>query len=160
MNSTAIIINGLAVVSLAWALVTDRRKALTGLKKGISALAGIAPVTLLIVAAVGIVLAFVPPSTVGRVLGEGAGLPGILAALGLGALVHMPALIGFPLAGKVLQSGGSSGPVAAFITSLTMIGIFTIPMEAKILGKRFAIARNLASAALAFAIALILGALL
>ncbi len=159
MNSTAIIINGLAVAALIWALVGDREKARAGLRKGLQVMMGIAPVTLLVVAVVGIVLAFIPAETVGLVLGEGAGFTGILAALGLGALVHMPALLGFPLAGKVLQNGGSPGPVAAFITSLTMIGVFTIPMEIKILGRRFTLARNLVSAALALSIAVLMGVL-
>jgi uncharacterized membrane protein YraQ (UPF0718 family) len=160
VNGTALIINALALVSLVGALIANRQKALAGLKKGGAMLVSIAPVTLLVVVAVGILLAFIPPDTIGSILGEGSGISGILIALGLGALVHMPALLGFPLAGTVLNGGGAVGPVAAFITSLTMIGIFTIPMEMKILGKRFALLRNSASAALALLIALALGALL
>jgi uncharacterized membrane protein YraQ (UPF0718 family) len=159
LNSTAIIINIMALAGIVWAFLANRQKALVGIKKGVAVLASIAPVTLLVVAGVSILLAFVPPATISAVPGESSGLKGILTALGLGSLVHMPALLGFPIAGKLLTNGGAAGPIAAFITSLTMIGIFTIPMEIKIMGKRFAIARNLASAGLALVIAIIIGVL-
>ena len=160
MNATAWIINLLAIGCLVLAFFANRQLALTGLKKGLRTLAGIAPITIVVVSIVAVVLAFVTPESIGVVLGESSGIGGILVALGLGAIVHMPALLGFPIAGKVLANGGAAGPVAAFITSLTMIGIFTIPLEIKILGKRFALARNTISTVMAFVIAIMIGVLL
>jgi uncharacterized membrane protein YraQ (UPF0718 family) len=160
VNTSAWIINLIAIGCLVLAFITNRNLALTGLKKGLRILASIAPVTVLVVAIVSIILAFVPPESISTILGESSGVGGIMMALGLGAVVHMPALLGFPLAGKVLANGGAAGPVAAFITSLTMIGIFTIPMEIKILGKRFALARNILSASMAFIVAIMIGVLL
>lgn len=160
MTATAWIINLLAIGCLILAFFANRQLALTGLKKGLRTLGSIAPITVVVVSIVAIVLAFVTPESIGTVLGESSGIGGILVALGLGAVVHMPALLGFPIAGKVLANGGAAGPVAAFITSLTMIGIFTIPLEIKVLGKRFALARNIISAVMAFVIAIMIGVLL
>ena len=160
MNATAWIINLLAISCLILAFFANRQLALTGLKKGFRTLVSIAPITVVVVSIVAIVLAFVTPESIGTVLGESSGIGGILVALGLGAVVHMPALLGFPIAGKVLANGGAAGPIAAFITSLTMIGIFTIPLEIKVLGKRFALARNIISAVMAFVIAIMIGVLL
>lgn len=160
MNSTALIINIIALGCLLWAFIKNRQAAMAGLKKGLMTLAGIFPITLLVIAVMSIALAFVSQEAIHTMLGESSGFIGILAALGLGAIVHLPALLGFPIAGKVLANGGAAGPIAAFITSLTMIGIFTIPLESSILGKRFTLARNLASAIMALVIAIIIGALL
>ena len=50
--------------------------------------------------------------------------------------------------------------VAAFVTTLTMIGTVTLPLEARELGRRFALLRNGLSFVLAIIVALIMGAIL
>jgi len=42
-----------------------------------------------------------------------------------GALMMIPGLIALPLAGSLIDAGASYTPVAAFITTLTMIGFVT-----------------------------------
>jgi uncharacterized membrane protein YraQ (UPF0718 family) len=72
----------------------------------------------------------------------------------------MPAVVAFPLAASLLANGASVQSVAAFITTLTMIGVVTLPLEIKEFGRRMALLRNVFSAAAALAIALAMGALL
>ena len=50
--------------------------------------------------------------------------------------------------------------LATFITTLTMIGMVTLPLEIKKLGKKFALLRNGLSFIIAIIIALIMGVLL
>lgn len=50
--------------------------------------------------------------------------------------------------------------MAAFITSLTMIGLVTLPLEARMLGRRFTAARNLAGLGAALIVALLVEAVL
>ncbi|MDI6799402.1 MAG: hypothetical protein QMD53_01750 [Actinomycetota bacterium] len=50
--------------------------------------------------------------------------------------------------------------MAALITTLTMVGFATIPIETSHFGKRFTILRNLMSFAAAMIIALMMGAIL
>lgn len=74
--------------------------------------------------------------------------------------MHIPSLIAFPLAASLLKNGASITAVAAFITTLTMIGTITLPLEIKELGKKVALLRNGLSFIVAIVIALIMGVIL
>jgi len=72
-----------------------------------------------------------PPSEISKLAGEQSGFSGVLLMALLGSILHIPALISFPLAASLLKSGASVTAVAAFITTLTMIGMVTLPLEIK-----------------------------
>ena len=101
-----------------------------------------------------------PPEQISGFIGEQSGIIGILLVGAVGALMHIPALLSFPLAASLLENGASVSAVAAFITTLTMIGTVTLPLEIKELGKRIAFLRNGLSFIIAIIIALIMGAIL
>lgn len=50
--------------------------------------------------------------------------------------------------------------IAAFVTTLVMVGVITAPLEMKFFGKKFTFWRNLLSFIFALIIALIMGAIL
>jgi uncharacterized membrane protein YraQ (UPF0718 family) len=102
---------------------------------------------------IGLILGFVPRDQISRIIGEQAGFRGIFVVAVLGAVLHIPSIISFPLAGSLLKCGASVTAVAVFITTLTMIGIATLPIEIRELGKRMAILRN----GLSFFIAIVTG---
>ncbi|WP_054841646.1 permease [Thermococcus peptonophilus] len=163
MSITAIIINLMALVSLLIAFIKDREKAKKSLKiAGKSFVRMFPPMVLTIIFIIGLLLGFVPPSQISRFIGEQSGIGGVLliGTLG-GAIMHIPALLSFPLAASLLEGGGASvTAVAAFITTLTMIGIVTLPLEIKELGRKMALLRNGLSFIIAIIIALIMGAIL
>jgi len=68
------------------------------------------------------------------------------------ALFMPPAV--FPFGGYLLKNGASYGAIAAFVFTAILIGVTTLPLEIKLLGKKFAIARNILTFVLAFLIAL------
>jgi len=74
--------------------------------------------------------------------------------------MHIPALLSFPLASSILENGASVTAVVAFITTLTMIGMITLPLEIKMLGKQIALLRNGISFVIAILIAFIIGMIL
>lgn len=115
---------------------------------------------LIIIIFIGLLLGFVPKGQISRFVGDQAGLWGIPVVALMGAVLHIPSLISFPLAASILESGASITAVAVFITSLTMIGVVTLPLEIKILGKKMAFLRNGISFIIAIIIALIMGAIL
>jgi len=83
----------------------------------------------------------VTPAMLQRVLSGSGPLP-FLTALGIGSIALVPGFIAYPLAG-VLQKNGASTPVlAAFITSLMMVGVLTLPLEARFFGWRVSLLRN------------------
>jgi uncharacterized membrane protein YraQ (UPF0718 family) len=160
MSPTAIIVNLLALVGLSIALTRDRPRARQALRAAARMFAGLAPTMIIIIVLISLMTAFVRPDEISRFVGEQAGFGGTLLIAAVGAVLFIPALIAFPLAASLLESGASVQAVAAFITTLTMIGVVTLPLEIKELGQRMALLRNVFSAVLALAIALAMGALL
>ena len=160
MSTTAVIINLLALGCLVFALIKDRGKTRQSVQVALKSFFRILPTVLLIIVIIGLLMAFLPPDQISRFVGEQAGFGGILTIAALGAVLHIPALVSYPLAASLLQSGASIAAVAAFITTLTMVGVVTLPLEIKELGKRIALLRNGLSFIIAIAIALIMGVIL
>ncbi|NJE48965.1 permease [Thermococcus sp. 9N3] len=160
MNGTTLFINALALACLALGFMKDRAKTRRALKIAARSFVKILPMMLAIILIIGLMSGFVPPKTISRVVGREAGIIGVLTVAVLGAILHIPSLIAFPLAASLLEKGASVTSVAVFITTLTMIGFVTLPLETRILGKRFALLRNALSFIIAILIGLIMGVIL
>lgn len=160
MKSAVILINALAVVFLVFAFFKDREKTRRSIIVAARSFLRILPLVLMIIVIVGLFSSFIPPSEIMKFIGAQAGWSGILAIAALGAVLHIPALVSYPLAAALLQSGATIAPVAAFITTLTMVGIITLPLEIKELGIKLTLLRNSLSFILAVIIALIMGMIL
>lgn len=160
MSAAVISINVLAVGCLVFAFFKDKTKTRQSMIVAARSFSRILPLVLMIIVIVGLFSAFIPPSKITKFVGAQAGLTGILAIAVLGAVLHIPALISFPLAAALLQSGATIASAAAFITSLTMVGIVTLPLEIKELGLRLTLLRNSFSFIIAVFIALIMGMIL
>ncbi|MFP4563344.1 MAG: permease [Spirochaetia bacterium] len=160
MNITLIAVNGIAAAAVAAALVKDRKKAVRGIKGGLLSLLFLAPLMLLIVIVISMILTFLSPETIAKIIGDEAGIRGILTSTAVGGVIHIPAVIGFPIAASLMTAGASVAAAAAFITSLTMIGFVTLPLEIRELGVRFALLRNLSAVVLSVCIALLMGVIL
>ncbi|WP_290596038.1 permease [Archaeoglobus sp. UBA231] len=120
----------------------------------------ILPMVIATIILIGLILGFVSKERISEVIGEQAGIKGVLIVASLGAILHIPSIISFPLAASLLRGGASVTSVAVFITTLTMIGIVTLPVEIKELGRKFAILRNSLSFIIAILIGLIMGRIL
>ena len=160
MNSTAIFINIFALSCLIVALIKDRTKTKQALTAALKSFFRILPTVLIIIIFIGLLLGFVPQSQISKIIGEQAGFGGVLVVALLGAFLHIPSLISFPLTASLLKSGASVTSVAVFITTLTMIGVATLPLEIKEFGKKMALLRNGISFVIAIIIGIIMGAIL
>lgn len=160
MSMTAIIINFLALIGFLMSFFKNRNKSLQSLKVAGKSFIKILPMVLIIVILVGLLLGFAPPEQIERFFGRQSGIIGVLIIGLVGALLHIPSLIAFPLAGSLLESGASIASAAAFITTLTMIGTIYLPLEIKILGKKLALLRNGLSFIVAIVISLLMGIIL
>lgn len=138
---------------ISWRL--DRERTRMALQISARSLKGLVPGVLGMVTLVGLVLALVPPHMLTRLF-TFKGMTGFVAISLVGSLVSMPAPIAFPLAGSLLKLGAAPASLAAFITTLTMVGIVTAPMEISYFGKRFTVFRQ----ALSFVTAIIVGLLM
>ncbi|MDF1521206.1 MAG: hypothetical protein P1P87_00120 [Trueperaceae bacterium] len=157
---TVVSINALALGCLVFSFSRDRTKTAQAPRIARRSATGLLPTLLLILVLIALMLAFVPPATIGRLVGSGSGVAGVGIAGFLGSVLHIPALLAFPLGASFLRSGASTTVVAVFITTLTMVGLVTLPLEIELLGRRFALLRNGLSLVAALLIGLFVGVVL
>lgn len=74
---------------------------------------------------------------------------------GIGSIAAGPPILSYLLGGEMLAGGISLFAVTAFIVSWVTVGIVQLPAEMLLLGKRFAIYRNLTSFVLAIIVAFV-----
>ena len=72
----------------------------------------------------------------------------------------IPAFIAFPLIGTLVGAGVGIVPSVAFLTTLTMVGVVTFPLEKKKFVMKFTIVRNVLSFLFAIIIALAIGVII
>jgi uncharacterized membrane protein YraQ (UPF0718 family) len=130
----------------------DREKTKKAALAGCRMMMSLFPTVLGMTALIGLVMALVPPESVKKLF-EVHGLIGFGVISLVGAIVTMPGPIAFPLAGSLLKMGVSLPALAAFITTLTMVGTVTAPIEIEYFGRRFTLVRQ----GLSFVLAIIVG---
>jgi len=154
-----VILIGMTALAYALSLAASRTRTRAALRIGWRSLLGILPGLLGMVGAVGLVLALLPPDALSRLFRQ-SGPGGFLLIALTGSLVSMPAPVAFPLAGTLVRLGASLASVAAFITTLTMVGVVSAPLEIQHFGARFTLARQSLSFLLALAIGMLMGMVL
>jgi len=107
-----------------------------------------------------IVLAMLDIETITKLLGADSGFFGVVIALIVGSISVIPAFIAFQIGKTVLDSGAGYMQLAAFISTLIGVGVFSLPIEIEYFGKRFAIMRNLLFLGVAVIFTLISGLVL
>jgi len=140
--TTGIVIWGLAIALLAASFFKDRAKTLQVLKKAGKALLGILPQFLGIIVLIGLLLAVFDPATINRLIGESSGWLGVLIASVIGSITLIPGFIAFPTAAMLLKGGAGLMQIAAFVSTLMMVGVVTLPAEMGTFNRRFALLRN------------------
>jgi uncharacterized membrane protein YraQ (UPF0718 family) len=151
---------GIAAILFGISLAKDRKKTALSLKRAWKMFLGMLPQFIAILLIIGLLLAIVTPETIQHVIGTESGFLGMLITSLLGAITLVPVLIAFPVAAELLNNGAGIMQIAVFISTLTMVGFVTLPMEIKYLGKKAAMLRNILAYLFAFATAFIIGTVL
>lgn len=149
----------LAALALLVSWIVDKEKTRRALKIGGKSLHGLIPRVLGMVGLVGLVLALVPPDLLTKLF-RLQGVGGFALVSAIGALITMPGPIAFPLVGSLFKLGAAPATLAAFVTTLTMVGTVTAPLEIAHFGKRFTLVRQSLSFVTAIVIGLLMGAFL
>lgn len=144
-------------ILLLFSLLADRRKTMAGLKKGAMMFLNILPTLLTVLILVSVFLYAVPGPVLTKWLGQETGWAGIGTAAVLGSVSLIPGFIAFPLGAILVRSGVSFQVVAVFITTLMMVGILTLPLEAKYFGWKVSIIRNVLSFCGALLVGMMMG---
>jgi uncharacterized membrane protein YraQ (UPF0718 family) len=137
--------------------IIDRKKTVKGLKIGLKKIRKNSPVFLNMIILVALSLYFISDELILRFLGDGSGTAGLLLAGGLGSLAFMPGFVAFPLAGILLEKGVSYTVIAAFTTTLMMVGIVTYPVEKDFFGIKITVIRNIISLIMAVIVSIVIG---
>ena len=148
------IVTGLALVV---SLIVSRQKTLQALKIAARRLINILPAFLIMLILVSIVLFLIPDEVILDYLGTNNKFIGVLIASLFGSVTLMPGFIAFPLAGILLQKGVLYMVLAAFTTTLMMVGVLTYPVEKAYFGAKVTIIRNTISLFIALAVSLMVG---
>lgn len=152
-----IILYAVTILLVILSFVKDRKKTKKSLMKAWKAFENILPQFLGIIILVGILMAVLNPEVISKIIGSSSGWLGVLLASLVGAVTLIPGFIAFPTAALLLQNGAGYMQIGAFVSSLMMVGVVTMPLEMKHFGKRATLLRNALAFVFAFVAALVLG---
>ena len=102
-------------------------------------------------------LAILTPEQISSLMGNESGWLGVLVAALIGGITLVPGFIAFPLASALLKSGAGYMQIAAFISTLMMVGVVTFPLEMKYFGKKVTLIRNAEAFIFSLIVAYIVG---
>lgn len=145
------------LVFLLISLVKDKEKTKKALRMALGMGRGMVVSILSIIFAIGLILTILPPEEIARFVGSQSVLLATVIAALFGTITLVPAFIAFPLVGTLVNAGVSVVPAVAFLTTLTMVGVVTFPLEKKEFGIKFTAVRNSLSFVFAIVIALVMG---
>lgn len=154
------ILYGISLGLLGLSYIKDKKKTAMSLKRAWRMFLNVLPQFIAILFLVGLLLTVLNPSAIRQIIGADSGLRGMLITACLGAVTLVPALIAFPIAAELLKNGAGFMQIAVFISTLTTVGLVTLPLEIRYLGKKAAILRNVLAFLFSFAVAAVVGVLL
>lgn len=150
----------IAIVFLIISLIKSRQKTKQALLKAWNSFKNILPMLLGVILLVGLMLSLLDTRTISKIIGDRSGIMGVLLASAVGSVTLIPGFIAFPTAALLLQGGAGYIQIAAFVQTLMMVGIVTIPMEIRYFNTKVAVLRNVISFALSIGVAYFIGFIL
>ncbi|ADQ15559.1 hypothetical protein [Halanaerobium hydrogeniformans] len=148
----------IAGIATIISFISNKEKTLQGLKVGWKKFSKILGTYLKLLIILSFIL-LISDQFIITYLGGQAPLVGLLLGLIIGSITMMPGFIAYPLAGILVSRGVNYMVVAAFITTLMLVGVATYPVEKEFFGIKATIWRNVAGFIIAAFIALATGIL-
>jgi len=136
----------------------DREKTFRGLKVGWKKFSKILGTYLKLLIILSFIL-LISDQFIINYLGGQAPFIGMIMGLIIGSITMMPGFIAYPLAGILVSKGVNYMVVAAFITTLMLVGVATYPVEKEYFGIKATIWRNIAGFIISAMIAVATGVL-
>ena len=137
--------------------VASRDKTTQALDLGTRRLLKILPAFVTMMIFFSVTITLLPEEVIARLIGRESGWRGVVVASTLGSIVFMPGFIAFPLSGALLKQGVPYAVLAAFTTTLMMVGMVTYPVERQYFGRGVTIIRNVISLLVALVAAAVIG---
>ena len=125
------ILYGLCIVLTLVSFLKNKEKTKKAVINGIKSFEKIMPQFLSIVIVIAITLTILKPETISKLIGKDSGILGVLLSSIVGSIAMMPTFVAFSTGNTLLQNGAGYAQVSALITTLTMVGMLTFPLEAE-----------------------------
>ncbi|HEX3044378.1 MAG TPA: permease [Bacillota bacterium] len=155
MFNLALYLICIAVIGFSW--LKDKQKTKLALKKAWKSFENILPQFLGVLVLIGIMLAYLDTGTISKIVGNRSGWWGVIIAAVIGAVTLIPGFVAFPTAALLLKSGAGMMQIGAFVSTLMMVGVVTMPVEIKYFGRKLTIYRNLFAFLFSFLVAWVIG---
>jgi len=147
----------ISIVAVLISILKSKEKTLLAFKKAWKSFENILPQFLSILLMIGMMLAILTPNQISRLIGNESGWLGVLVAALIGSITLIPGFVAFPLAAALLQSGAGYMQISAFISTLMMVGIVTLPVEISYFGKKATLVRNISAFIFSLVVAFVMG---
>ena len=147
---------GLTVLLFIISFYKDKTKTKKALKKAWKSFEGILPQLLTINLLVGIIISALNPQLISQLIGAKSGWIGVILSAVIGSITLIPGFVAFPMAATLLQNGAGYMQIGAFISTLMMVGVMTLPVEIKYFGKKLSFLRNSFAFLFSFLVAFVL----
>jgi uncharacterized membrane protein YraQ (UPF0718 family) len=157
---TTYMLYGIVIILYLISFLKNRDKTKQALIKSAKSFESIMPQFLSVIFMVGFILTALSPETISKLLGDKSGVVGVFIASIIGSITIMPTFVAFPTAALLLENGAGYTQVTALISTLMFVGVITFPMEAKFIGKRAALIRNLIYFLYSILVAFVIGRLM
>lgn len=144
-------------IALLISFSLNRQKSFKALKIAAKKFLKILPQFLIMIILISISLYFIPEKSIANYLNNKNQYLSMLSASIVGSIVVIPGFIAFPLGGILLKKGVTYSIIAAFTTSLMLVGILTFPLEKRFLGTKATLIRNILSFFIAIIVAIAIG---
>lgn len=162
-NKMDFITLGLWIITMIWfigSMIKDKKKTLNSIKMSSGMMRNMVGQIIGILFLIGLILTFIPPDIIKEYLGQSNTLVSTIISAFVGSITLIPAFVAFPLIGSLVNVGASIVPIVAFLTTLTMVGFVTFPLERREFGFKFALTRNSLSFGFAIVIAFLMGVIM
>lgn len=151
------ILYGITIGFLIISYFKDKKKTKMALKKAWKSFENIMPEFLTVIMSVGILLAVLNAELISQIIGNNSGWIGTIIAAVVGAITLIPGFVAFPTAAILVENGAGYMQIGAFVSTLMMVGIVTMPVEIKYFGKKLTILRNMLAFMFSLIVAFIIG---
>ncbi|MDO5302060.1 MAG: permease [Tissierellia bacterium] len=148
------------LIFMVFSLFKDKKRTGEALKMAFRMGRGMVVSILTIIFAIGFILTLIPPESIAAFIRSHSILLATVGGALLGTVTLIPPFVAFPLIGTLLDAGVHIMPSVAFLTTLTMVGVVTLPLERKTFGTKFTLVRNGLSFVFALIIALVMGGII
>ena len=139
---TSLILYCLSILLLIISFIKDKNKTKSAIISSVKSFENILPQFLFIIVTIGIILAFINPNTISKIIGSNSGFIGVILSAILGSITMMPTFVAFSLGTTLLLNGAGYSQVGTLVSTLVLVGMMTYTLESQYIGKRAAFLRN------------------